>query len=76
VSINQSALTSAGAGKVVLSGTGGAPGNSYAVVNATNLTPPVMWSPLVTNVIGAGGSFSYTNPMNPGTPQLFLRIAQ
>jgi len=27
-------------------------------------------------VFGAGGSFSYTNTVIPGTPNLFLRIAQ
>ena len=52
------------------------PGNRYAVVNATNLTPPVVWTPLVTNVFGADGSFSYTNPVSAVIPQLFLRLTQ
>ncbi len=76
VSINSGSLNSAAAGKLVLSGTGGAPGNRYAVVNATNLTPPVVWTPLVTNVFGADGSFSYTNPVSAVIPQLFLRLTQ
>jgi autotransporter-associated beta strand protein len=77
VSINQSALTSAGAGLVVVSGTGGTAGNSYAVLSSTNVTLPVAsWTPLVTNVYGPGGSFSYTNTITPGTPRLFLRLAQ
>ena len=76
VSINTANLNSAGAGKLVLSGTGGAAGNSYAVQSATNLNPPVVWSPVQTNTFGVGGSFNYTNTVNPGTPSLFLRIAQ
>jgi hypothetical protein len=46
------------------------------VVNATNLTPPVVWTPVVTNAFDGSGNFSYTNIVNPVTPQLFLRIAQ
>jgi len=76
VSISNARLASADAGNLLLSGTGGVPGNSYSVLSATNLAPPVGWSPLVTNVFGADGSFSYTNPVNAGTPQLFLRLAQ
>jgi hypothetical protein len=69
-------LNAAGAGKLVLSGTGGVAGNKYAVQSTTNLAPPVVWSSLVTNVFGGGGSFSYTNTISPSTPSLFLRIAQ
>ena len=70
------ALNAAGAGKLVLSGTGGVAGNKYAVQSTTNLAPPVVWSSLVTNVFGGGGSFNYTNTMSPSTPSLFLRIVQ
>ena len=76
VIVNPANLNSAGVGKMVLSGTGGVAGNSYAVLSAMNLNPPVTWTPVVTNVFGAGGSFSYTNTVIPGTPGLFLRIAQ
>jgi methionine-rich copper-binding protein CopC len=77
ISINSSSLTSAGPGNVVLSGTGGTAGQSYAVLSATNVTLPMAsWTPLVTTVFGPGGSFSYTNVVNPGTPKLFLRIKQ
>ena len=75
-SINTGSLNSAGAGKLVLSGTGGVAGNSYAVVSATNLNPPVVWSPVVTNKFDGSGNFSYTNTVNSGTPGLFLRIQQ
>jgi len=76
VSINAANLNSAGAGKLVLSGTGGTPGYSYVVAGATNLTPPVVWVPVVTNVFGAGGSFSYTNTVNLNMLDLFLHIQQ
>ena len=76
VSINTANLKSAGAGNVVLSGTGGTPGHSYAVVNATNLNPPILWSPVVTNVFDGGGNFSYTNTVSLGTSKLFLRLQQ
>ncbi len=75
-SINLANLNSAGAGKLVLSGTGGVAGNSYAVLSATNLNSPVVWTPVVTNTFNGGGSFSYTNTVNPGMPSLFLRIQQ
>ena len=76
VSINTANLNSAGAGKLVLSGTGGMAGNSYAVLSATNLNPPVVWAPAVTNKFDVSGNFSYTNTVSPSTPSLFLRIAQ
>jgi hypothetical protein len=76
VSINTASLNSAGAGKVVLSGTGGTPGYSYAVVSTTNLVPPVVWLPVVTNVFDGGGNFNYTNTVSLSTPKLFLRLQQ
>jgi hypothetical protein len=42
---------------VVLSGTGGTPGYSYAVVSATNLVPPVVWTPVVTKVFDGGDGY-------------------
>ncbi|MCU0786541.1 MAG: hypothetical protein MUF81_21350, partial [Verrucomicrobia bacterium] len=77
VSINQNALTSAGAGNLVLSGTNGTPGYTYTVVSATNVTLPMAsWTPVATNVFDGSGNFSYTNTISLGTPQLFLRLAQ
>ena len=75
-SINPANLNAAGAGKLVLSGTGGVAGGSYAVVSTPNLNPPVVWTPVVTNKFDGGGNFSYTNTVNPGTPSLFLGIQQ
>jgi len=76
VSINPAKLNAAGAGKLVLSGTGGVPGYSYAEVSATNLNPPVVWVPVATNHFDGSGNFSYTNTVNPAAPQLFLRVQQ
>jgi hypothetical protein len=76
VTVNPAALTSAGAGNLVLSGSGGGAGNSYVVLSATNLTPPVVWTPVATNAFNGSGSFSYTNPVVTATPDLFLRISQ
>lgn len=75
VNINPASLNAAGPGKLVLSGTGGVPGHSYAVMSSTNLTQAV-WTSVATNVFNADGSFSYTNTVSPVTPSLFLRIQQ
>ena len=66
----------AGAGKLVLSGTNGTAGYSYAVLSATNLNPPVVWTPMVTNTFDGSGNFAYTNTISTVTNKLFLRIEQ
>jgi len=77
VIVNMGNLNAAGAGKLVLSGTGGALGNQYEVLSATNLlTSSTNWVPVYTNTFGVGGIFNYTNTVDPGTPGLFLRLAQ
>jgi hypothetical protein len=38
----------------------GVPGNSYVLLSATNLTPPVDWRPVVTNAAGASGNWTFT----------------
>ena len=76
MTITKTSVSSAGTGKVVLTGSGGTAGNSYVVLSATNLNPPVVWSPVVTNTFDGGGNFDYTNTVNTGTAKLFLRIQQ
>jgi fibronectin-binding autotransporter adhesin len=76
VTISAGNVNAAGSGKLVLSGTGGVANDSYAVQSATNLNPPVVWSPVVTNKFDGSGNFSYTNTVNVANPQLFLRIQQ
>lgn len=39
----------------------GVPNSGYALEMATNLTPPVFWQPVTTNVTGTKGAVSFTN---------------
>jgi len=38
----------------------GVPGNSYVLLSATNLTPPVDWRPIITNVADTNGNWAFT----------------
>jgi hypothetical protein len=38
----------------------GVPGNSYVLLSATNLTPPVEWRPIVTNAADTNGNWTFT----------------
>ncbi len=59
----------------VFSGTGGVEGGTYTVLSSTNIALPVAnWTPIATNVFGQGGSFSYTNVINPATPATFFLL--
>jgi hypothetical protein len=69
-------LTSVGAGKLVLSGSGGTPGYNYAVLVATNLAAPMTWTPTVTNTFDGSGNFSYTNAVSSTNKAVFFRIGQ
>jgi len=62
-------------GKVVLTGTNGTAGLTYGVLTTTNLALPLVnWTPLATNAFGAGGSFNWTNALDPAKPQSFYII--
>lgn len=62
-------------GNVVLSGTNGTAGLTYSVLTSTNVALPLAsWTPLTTNVFGAGGSFGWTNAINPAKPRSFYTI--
>jgi hypothetical protein len=50
----------------------GTPGWPYVLLEATNLTPPVNWQPLVTNAANAGGNWSFTET-NLAKPAQFYR---
>lgn len=52
---------------------GGAVSNRYFVEVATNLASPVVWTPIVTNVIGASGQIRFTET-NANNPQRFYRL--
>jgi hypothetical protein len=66
---------SASGGNFIFSGTGGIQGDTYYVLSSTDVALPIgNWTPVATNVFGSGGSFSYTNVINPGTPQTFFLL--
>jgi hypothetical protein len=45
----------------------GIPGYNYAFEWATNLTPPITWTPLVTNAAAGNGSLLFTNTPSGGS---------
>jgi hypothetical protein len=62
---------------LVLSATNGVAGGTYYVLTSTNLTaPPSQWTPVATNVLGAGGNFMMTVTSaantNAPSPQFFI----
>ncbi len=60
---------------LIFSGTNGPANGSYVVLTSTNAAAPLIyWTALLTNNFDAGGSFSVTNPIAPGTLQLFYRL--
>jgi hypothetical protein len=60
---------------LIITGTGGPPNTTYAVLTSTNVALPVSnWTSVATNQFGAGGEFSFTNSIAPGTPPRFYRI--
>ncbi len=62
-------------GNVVLTGTNGSPGGISYVVSSTNVVLPIAdWVRVGTNVFDSNGSFSFTNAVNPNTPQQFFRL--
>lgn len=47
----------------------------YEVLSSTNIATPLSnWTPIVTNPFNADGTFDYTNPILPGTPQQYLDV--
>jgi len=47
----------------------------YVVLTATNIATALSnWTPVVTNSFNPDGTFDYTNPVVPGTPQQFLDV--
>ena len=63
---------------VLLSGSGGAPGESYRIFASTNVNAPLInWIPIATNSFDGSGGFSFTvtNALNSGTPQQFFLLS-
>jgi hypothetical protein len=66
------AVTPASATSIQLSSTT-IPGLTYVVQSASNLSPPVIWSPLQTNVVPGNGIVLFTNAT--ANPDQFFRLA-
>jgi hypothetical protein len=62
---NLNILPPDGSGNIVLN-YAGIPGFNYALDGATNLAPPIVWVPLLTNTVGGTGSLSFTVNTNTG----------
>ncbi|HEV2393971.1 MAG TPA: hypothetical protein VG146_16585 [Verrucomicrobiae bacterium] len=60
---------------VIISGTGGTPGNSYYVLSTTNVAlPRADWTPVATNVFDSNGNFNFTNAINRAIPAEFYML--
>jgi hypothetical protein len=60
---------------VIVGGSNGFPGGFYYVLVSTNVATPLnLWLPVSTNPFDLNGGFFFTNPMNPGSPQLFYQL--
>ena len=63
-------------GMFVISGTNGVPGAQYRILETTNAALAITnWTPVWTNVFGAGGSFSYTNTPGVNPAGFFLLVS-
>jgi hypothetical protein len=59
----------------VISGSNGVANWPYIVLSATNLTAPAPnWTVNATNAFDSSGNFIFTNPIDPGAPQLFYML--
>ena len=59
---------------LIISGTNGTPGSTFAVLMSTNVATPLnQWTPLITNTFG-GGNFSVTNTVNPNAAGNFYML--
>jgi len=56
---------------LILVADGGAVSNRFIVQMATNLTPPIVWEPLQTNVIGADGLIRFEGVTGGGSLQFY-----
>jgi hypothetical protein len=53
----------------------GVPNMTHRVLAASSLTPPVVWSPISTNVAGAYGAWQFTDTNISGVPLRFYRAS-
>jgi alpha-L-rhamnosidase len=60
--------------QLTISGTG-QPGQACVLLGATNLVPPIIWVPVVTNIADSSGNFSFTN-LPVTNAQAFYRVSE
>ncbi len=61
---------------LILNGSNGIPGATYNILTSTNLASPLSaWTAIETNVLDVNGAFSFTNAINPATPQRFFILS-
>ena len=60
-------------GSFALSGIGGA-GETYTLLTASNLVPPVQWAPGATNTADASGYFDFNDPEATNYAQRYYRV--
>ena len=53
----------------------GTPGFGYVLQAATNLTPPIYWQNVLTNIADSNGSWSFTDTNVASEPNSFFRVA-
>jgi hypothetical protein len=53
----------------------GTPSYPYVLLRATNLAPPVVWQPVVTNLTDTNGNWSFTDSISSSAPARFYRAA-
>jgi cellulose 1,4-beta-cellobiosidase len=59
----------------IMSGGGGVAGQTFYILASTNITASVsQWPAIGTNFFGPGGSFSFTNTIDPTVPRQFYLI--
>jgi hypothetical protein len=62
--------------QVIINGAGGMAGATYRILGTTNVALPLaQWTPIFTNQFGAGGSFSYTNVIQPNRRSQYFRVS-
>lgn len=52
----------------------GVASSAYVLQAATNLTPPVVWQSIITNLADTNGNWSFTDTNAPAVPATFYRV--
>jgi hypothetical protein len=59
---------------LMITGSGGTPNASFTWVATTNLTPPIIWTPVAPGVLDGAGELSSSLPINPAEPEKYYRL--